>query len=116
MTMILYGIKQCDTVRKARKWLEAENIDYQFHDFRIDGLNPVQLRAWAAEFGWQALVNKRSATWRNLPEVTRNNFDETLALAVMEDQPTLIKRPILMAENISLLGFSADRYQAALVS
>lgn len=114
MTMILYGIKQCDTVRKARKWLDAAGIAYQFHDFRVDGINAVQLRAWSTEFGWQALVNKRSTTWRNLPETTRQNLDETLALVVMEDQPTLIKRPILMGENLSLLGFSAERYQAAL--
>lgn len=113
MTMILYGIKQCDTVRKARQWLDAAGITYQFHDFRVDGINPVQLRAWSTEFGWQALVNKRSTTWRNLPEATRQNLDETLALVVMEDQPTLIKRPILVGETVSLLGFSAERYQAA---
>lgn len=108
---ILYGISNCDTVRKARKWLDEREIAYRFHDFRKDGLNPVQLRAWVTELGWEALVNKRSTTWRQLPQQTRDNMDETLALAVMEDQPALIKRPVLLTSQATLIGFDAAAYQ-----
>ncbi|PID50218.1 MAG: ArsC family reductase [Proteobacteria bacterium] len=107
----LYGISNCDTVRKARAWLEERGIPYTFHDFRKDGLNPVQLRAWVAELGWEALINKRGRTWRQLPERTRNHMDETLALAVMEEQPAIIKRPVLDLGTRRMLGFSADTYQ-----
>lgn len=109
--IILYGISNCDTVRKARKWLKEREIEHEFHDFRKDGLNPVQLRTWVAELGWETLVNKRGTTWRNLPETTRNNMDETLALAVMEDQPAIIKRPVLETAGEVIVGFSADRYR-----
>lgn len=109
--IILYGISNCDTVRKARKWLKEREIGYEFHDFRKDGLNPVQLRAWVMELGWETLVNKRGTTWRQLPEETRSNMDETLALAVMEDQPTLIKRPVLETAGQVIVGFSAEQYR-----
>lgn len=106
----LYGIPNCDTVRKARKWLKERAIDHQFHDVRKDGLNPVQLRAWVAELGWETLVNKRGTTWRQLPEETRDNMDETLALVVMEDQPAIIKRPVLDLGERRIVGFKADQY------
>ena len=109
--MILYGISNCDTVRKTRKWLNERGIEYTFHDFRKDGLNPVQLRAWVAELGWETLINKRGTTWRKLPQETRDNMDETLALAVMEDQPAIIKRPVLEHSRGTLVGFSTNQYQ-----
>jgi arsenate reductase len=108
--MIIYGIKTCDTIRKARKWLDIHQLNYEFHDFRTQGINPIQLRAWVAEAGWQILVNKRSTTWRNLPEETKSAMDETLALFVMEDNPTLIKRPILEISTGILVGFSEKLY------
>ena len=108
---ILYGISNCDTVRKARKWLNERDIAYTFHDFRKDGLNPVQLRAWTSELGWETLVNKRGTTWRKLPQETRDNMDETLALAVMEDQPAVIKRPVLEHSRGTFIGFSTEQYQ-----
>lgn len=114
--MILYGIKNCDTVKKARKWLDEHEVKYDFHDFREDGLNPVQLRGWVGELGWEKLVNKRSTTWRNLPDETKTNMDEMLALAVMEDQPTLIKRPVLVTASQTLVGFSDKTYQALINS
>ena len=110
MAAILYGIKNCDTVKKARKFLDARNVDYTFHDFREDGLNPIQLSAWAAELGWESLLNKRSTTWRQLPDGTRENINEVLALMVMEDQPTLIKRPVLELSNQVLVGFNEKTY------
>ncbi|TXH77210.1 MAG: ArsC family reductase [Thiothrix sp.] len=109
--IILYGINNCDTVRKARQWLDERAIAYEFHDFRKDGLNPVQLRAWMDELGWDKLINRRGTTWRNLPETTRNAMDETLALAVMEDQPSIIKRPLLDLGTRRVLGFDAEQWK-----
>lgn len=110
MTIIMYGIKNCDTIKKARKYLDTHQIDYHFHDFREDGINPIQLSAWAAELGWEALLNKRSTTWRNLPDETKQNINEVLALMVMEDQPTLVKRPVLELSDRVLIGFNEKTY------
>lgn len=109
--IILYGISNCDTVRKARKWLDERAIAYEFHDWRKDGLNPVQLRAWVDELGWENLINRRGTTWRNLPGATRENMNEVLALAVMEDQPSIIKRPLLELGSRRLLGFDAEQWK-----
>jgi Spx/MgsR family transcriptional regulator len=114
--MIIYGIKNCDTIRKARKWLTAHKIEYEFHDFRSEGINPIQLRAWAAEAGWQKLLNKRSTTWRNLPDETKTAIDETLAIFLMEENPTLIKRPVLEMSAGILVGFSEKIYTEKLLS
>jgi len=108
--IIMYGIKNCDTVKKAQKFLESHGIDYEFHDFRQEGVNPIQLRAWIKELGWEKLINKRSTTWRNLPDETKENMDETLALAVAEENPTIIKRPVLELEDKVLVGFSEKTY------
>ena len=113
--IIMYGIKNCDTIKKARKFLEANNIDYQFHDFREDGLNPVQLRAWFQQLGWEKVINKRSTTWRNLPDESKQNMDETLALVIAEDQPTIIKRPVLELADKVMVGFSEKSYQESLL-
>ena len=108
--IIMYGIKNCDTIKKARQFLEKHKIEYEFKDFREDGLNPIQLRAWIRELGWENLINKRSTTWRNLPDETKENMDETLALVVAEDQPTIIKRPVLELPDKVLVGFSDKSY------
>ncbi len=108
--VIMYGIKNCDTIKKARKFLDTHNIEYVFHDFREDGLNPVQLRSWMNQLGWEKLINKRSTTWRNLPDETKQNMDETLALVVAEDQPTIIKRPVLELPDKVVVGFSEKMY------
>ena len=110
--IIMYGIKNCDTIRKARKYLDAKEIAYRFHDFRIDGVNEIQLRAWVSELGWQKLLNKRSTTWRNLPDETKQNMNELLALVVMQDQPTIIKRPVLEMSDQVMVGFSEKQYDA----
>lgn len=112
--VIMYGIKNCDTIKKARQFLEKNSIEYEFKDFREDGLNPIQLRAWIRELGWENLINKRSTTWRNLPDETKENMDETLAIVVAEDQPTIIKRPVLELPDKVLVGFSEKSYSELL--
>ena len=107
----LYGIKNCDTVKKARKWLDQHQIDYQFHDFRADGVTAEQVSAWVEELGWETLVNKRSTTWKGLNEATRTRMDNASAATEILTQPTLIKRPLLDTGSERVCGFSADRYQ-----
>jgi len=108
----LYGIKNCDTVRKARKWLETHNITYHFHDFRADGLTGEQLQRWCKLAGWETLLNRRGTSWRQLPPQTRDNIDEASALELMRQNPTLIKRPVLERDDGALLiGFSESEFQ-----
>lgn len=113
MTTLVYGIKNCDTVKKALKWLEENNQQPKLHDYRVDGLNADWLVEMEAKFGWENLVNKRSTTWRNLDEATKNSLDRETALKVLTEQPTLIKRPIVIQNEIALIGFNEKEYQAA---
>ena len=109
---ILYGIKNCDTVKKARKWLDTAGIDYRFHDFRTDGLQQEQLAAWNKAVGWETLLNRRGTTWRQLPEDVKQGIDESSALDLMMEQPTLIKRPVLEHGGEFLVGFKEADYKA----
>ncbi|ATA24829.1 ArsC family reductase [Brenneria goodwinii] len=118
MTLTMYGIKNCDTIKKARRWLEEQQIDYRFHDYRADGLDPQRLEHFIALLGWQPLINTRGTTWRKLSEEQRsiinsNTADsEKAAVALMLEQPAVIKRPLLVTnDGKALLGFSADSYQ-----
>lgn len=113
MTTLVYGIKNCDTVKKALKWLEENNQQPQLHDYRVDGLNTDWLVEMETKFGWENLVNKRSTTWRNLDDETKNNLNRETALKVLTEQPTLIKRPIVIKDDIALIGFTEKEYQAA---
>ena len=111
MQITLYGIPNCDTVRKARAWLADNGIDYQFHDFRKAGVSADLLRAWLAEMPWDALVNRRGATWRGLPEARRDAVvDADSASAVMLESASVIKRPVLAAFDGVHIGFSAEQY------
>lgn len=109
----LYGIKNCDTIKKARRWLEDNNIDYRFHDYRVDGLDADLLQKFIAELGWEALLNTRGTTWRKLDESLRasiNNADS--AAALMIEMPAIIKRPLLWTPGQPmLLAFSDSSYQ-----
>ena len=108
----LYGIKNCDTIKKAKKWLDEQQVDYRFHDFRVDGLNAEQLHAWCEELGYEVLLNKRGTTWRALPDDVKNSIDAQSAEALMLEQPAMIKRPVLDLGDRRVVGFKADDYQA----
>lgn len=111
-TLTMYGIKNCDTIKKARKYLESQCVEYQFHDYRADGLDEVLLQRFIDTLGWQALLNTRGTTWRKLEESERNAVDNpATALKLMLAQPAIIKRPLLCAPDGSmLLGFSETTY------
>jgi Spx/MgsR family transcriptional regulator len=113
MTLTMFGIKNCDTIKKARRWLEEQGVAYRFHDYRADGLNEQQLRGFVECLGWQPLLNTRGTTWRKLDEAQRNACDNAdAAIALMLEQPAIIKRPLLDDGNgHTLLGFSIDSYQ-----
>lgn len=113
MTTTIYGIKTCDTVRKARNWLDGQKADYRFHDFRVDGLDPKALRGWAKQVGWEKLLNRGSATFRELPEADKAGIDEKKALALMQANPTIIKRPVLDVDGRVTVGFKPEIYEQA---
>ncbi len=109
---VIYGIKNCDTVRKARKWLEAENQPFTFHDFREDGITADIINQWFELTDWELLFNKRSTSFRNLTDDQKADIDQKKALELMLEFPTLIKRPVLITNNKILIGFKAADYQA----
>ena len=108
----LYGIKNCDTIKKARRWLEANNVDYRFHDYRADGLDAELMQKFIAELGWEALLNTRGTTWRKLDDSLRASItDADSAAKLMLEMPAIIKRPLLCAPGQPmLLGFSETLY------
>ena len=112
MSTTLYGISNCDTVRKARRWLDTQGVDYRFHDFRADGLDQATVEAWLAQLGWETLVNRRSTSWKALTPELRENMDDRSALREILAMPTLIKRPLLVRGATLEVGFDAARYGA----
>lgn len=108
--MKLYGIKNCDTVKKARKWLDENGIAYEFHDFKKDGLDEALLARWEQTIGWEALVNRRGTTWRKLPEELRDTIGAQTAHEVMLSNPSIIKRPVVESGDQVSVGFSADEW------
>jgi len=108
----LFGIKNCDTCKKARQWLEQAGVDYRFHDYRVDGLPPELLQRFSDGLGWEKLLNKSSTSWRQLSPEQQTGLDRDKALQLMLETPTLIKRPILDSGNTLTLGFKADQYEA----
>ena len=110
-SITLAGIPNCDTVRKARKWLSANGIDYRFHDFRKDGLDEKQLRQWVRELGWETLLNTRGMMWRKLPAGKKENIDEKKAIAIMLAEPAIIKRPVLDLGKQRHVGFAEADYK-----
>jgi arsenate reductase len=108
--LTVYGIKSCDTCRRARKYLDEHNIEFNFHDLRDDGLDIPMLERWSNRIGWERLLNKQSLTWRKIPEVDRSDLTRDKALAAMLDNPTLVKRPVLESERFIAVGFSEKRF------
>ncbi len=115
MTKIeIYGIPNCDTVKKARHWLDAAGIAYDFHDYKKQGADPARLSAWADAAGWEVLLNRRGTTFRKLPEERKAAIDRDQAIALMVEQPSLIKRPVVEYAGGVLVGFDADGWAEAL--
>lgn len=113
MTIEFYGIPNCDTVKKARAWLDAAGHAYTFHDYKKEGADPARLAGWADKVGWEALLNTRGTTFRKLPEADRLGIDRAKALALMSAHPSLIKRPVAEHDDGLLVGFDADRWAEA---
>lgn len=110
----LYGIKNCDTVKKAKKWLEQNDIQYTFHDVRVDGLTPELLNTFIDMSALSLLLNKRSTTFRNLSDDIKNNLTDEVIVTTILEQPTLLKRPLLLHKEQLIIGFKDTNYQAAL--
>lgn len=108
--LTVYGIKSCDTCRKARKYLAENDIEFRFHDIRDDGLDIQMLERWSGRIEWEKLLNRQSLTWRKIPEVDREGMTRNRAFALILDQPTLMKRPVLEAPQFMAVGFSEKRF------
>lgn len=113
--MDIYGIKNCDTVKKALKFLDNADQSYTFHDFKKEGVDEERLASWEKQVGWEILLNRRGTTWRKLPDDVRDNIDRDSALAVMMENPSIIKRPVVELEGQVHVGFNADDW-ARLIS
>ena len=109
----MYGIPNCDTIKKARKWLQTNDVAYEFHDYKKAGVPKDILQLWVKTVGWEILLNRRGTTWRKLDDEIKNNIDETSAIKVMIENPSAIKRPVLEIEDQLLVGFSEDTYKEA---
>lgn len=107
----MYGIANCDTIKKARKWLHAEGIDYRFHDYKKEGASASLLTQWCKSQGWETLLNRRGTSWRNLADASKTDIDEIKAIASMVENPSMIKRPVLVTDGDVTVGFSNDRYR-----
>ncbi len=112
MTIAFYGIKNCDTVKKARTWLDEHGVAYEFHDFKAEGVDPARLMHWIEQVGWETLLNRRGTTFRKLPDSDKDGIDTDKAAALMIAQPSMIKRPVLEHPGGVMVGFAADRYAA----
>jgi Spx/MgsR family transcriptional regulator len=110
----LYGIRNCDTVKRARAWLDGRGVAYAFHDYKTAGIDAARLRAWAEELGWERLLNRAGTTFRKLPDAEKEGLDADKAVALMLAQPSMIKRPVLDLGRRRLLGFDAGAWAAAL--
>ena len=113
MSITIYGIKNCDTMKKARTWLEGQGVAYRFHDYKTDGIDKAHLDAWCQALGWEKVLNRAGTTFRALPDADKANLDAAKAVALMLQQPSMIKRPILETGKQILAGFKPEEYAAA---
>lgn len=114
MTVTLYGIKNCDTMKKARAWLDSHGIAYAFHDYKSAGVERALLEGWVRQHGWEPLLNRAGTTFRKLPDEQKQGLDQARAIALMLAQPSMIKRPVLVYPGGVLVGFQPERYLSAL--
>jgi arsenate reductase len=113
MPLTIYGIKNCDTMKKARAWLDAHKVDYAFHDYKSAGIERGKLEGWAKKAGWETLLNKAGTTFRKLPDKDKEGLTEKKAIALMLAQPSTIKRPVLeLGGGKLLVGFKPEQYEA----
>lgn len=110
MTITMYGIANCDTIKKAKKWLEAEGVEYQFHDYRKQGIDTALVEQFCQQLGWENVLNKRGTTYRQLSAEQKETLNEANAIALLVEQPAMIKRPILVVGDDYHIGFKADQY------
>lgn len=110
-TITIYGIKNCDTIKKARAWLDGRGVAYGFHDYKAKGIERDVLEGWARAVGWEMLLNRAGTTFKKLPEAERDGVTETTALALMLKQPSMIKRPVLDVDGMLVVGFKLDTYE-----
>ncbi len=114
MATILYGIKNCDTIKKARRFLEQHKVEYTFHDYRVDGTDKKLISAWVKKHGWETVLNKRGTTWRQLDDKTKASTNESNVADLLAQHPAMIKRPVLANGKESLVGFSESTYSEIL--
>ncbi|MDQ0393573.1 ArsC family reductase [Labrys monachus] len=115
MTITIYGIKNCDTMKKARLWLDQHGVAYAFHDYKAQGIDRARLQSWCGQLGWETLLNRAGTTFRNLPDGEKQGLDEGRAVALMLAQPSMIKRPVLdLGTGRVLVGFKPELYGAAI--
>jgi arsenate reductase len=114
MSYILYGIKACDTMKKARTWLDEHQVDYAFHDYKSAGIDREHLSRWCDEHGWQTVLNKAGTTFRKLGDEQKADIDQAKAIELMLAQPSMIKRPVLQLGDKTVIGFKPNIYAAAL--
>ena len=112
MAITIYGIKNCDTMKKARAALDRKRLAYDFHDYKVKGVDKAKLEGWANKVGWEALLNRAGTTFRKLPDADKQGLTEKKAIALMVAQPSMIKRPVLEAGRRLLVGFKPDEYAA----
>lgn len=109
----IFGIKNCDTMKKAFAWLDGHGVDYAFHDYKVAGIEVAHLKAWSKQVGWDVLLNTRGTTWRKLSPAQQVDIDESKAIELMRGNPSLIKRPVLEYGKELLVGFAPERYERA---
>jgi arsenate reductase (glutaredoxin) len=114
MAITMYGIKNCDTIKKARTWLEDRSVGYDFHDYKAAGIDKATLTGWAGKVGWEVLLNRAGTTFKKLSDADKADIDQAKAITLMEAQPSMIKRPVLDVDGDLLVGFKPDAYQAKL--
>ncbi|MCX7586095.1 ArsC family reductase [Phenylobacterium sp. 58.2.17] len=112
MSITIYGIKACDTMKKARTWLDDHGVTYAFHDYKAVGIDRASLERWAAQVGWEVLLNRSGTTFRKLADADKTDLNQDKAVALMLDQPSMIKRPVLDVGGELLVGFKPDAYAA----